>query len=126
MAKILVVDDEEIITKTFVRLLETRGYTVSVASSGEEALVKVEAEDFDLILSDIRMPGLSGIETVQRIQQLQEERQKPRVPVIFLTGYTDLALEQEAHRLNPSAYIYKPFDALKLLETVAATLEAKL
>ena len=113
--RILVVDDEEILTVTFVKLLETAGYGVLVASRGEDAVVMVEEDDFDLIICDIRMPGQDGVKTIQQIRNL---RGKKEIPVIFVTGYADEVLEKEANRLNPVAYIYKPFDAFKLLDLI--------
>lgn len=113
--KILVIDDEEILTATFVKLLETAGYGVLVASRGEDAVVMAEEDDFDLIICDIRMPGQDGVKTIQQIRNLRGEK---KIPVIFITGYADEILEKEANRLDPVAYIYKPFDAFKLLDII--------
>ena len=118
--KILVIDDEELLTRTFARLLEKKNYDVMVASRPEDALVMAEEETFDLILCDIRMPGRNGVETIREIQLLQSKENKSPVPVIFLTGFSDSKLEQEAKTLNPVAYIFKPFDTLKLLELIEA------
>ena len=113
--KILVVDDEEILTATFVKLLETARYDVLVASRGEDAVVMAEEDDFDLIICDIRMPGQDGVKTIQQIRNLCGKKE---IPVIFITGYADEVLEKEANRLGPVAYIYKPFDAFKLLDLI--------
>lgn len=117
--KILVVDDEEILTITFVKLLESAGYDVLVASRGEDAVVMAEEDEFDLILCDIRMPGQDGVKTIRQIRNL---RGKKNIPVIFITGYADEALEKEANLLEPVDYIYKPFDAFKLLDLIQRTL----
>jgi len=116
--KILVIDDEEILTITFVKLLETAGYAVLVASRGEDAVIMAEEDDFDLIICDIRMPGQDGVKTIQQIKNL---RGKKEIPVIFITGYADEILEKEANRLDPIAYIYKPFDTFKLLDLIKRT-----
>ncbi len=116
--KILVVDDEELLTRTFARLLEKRNYEVLVASRAEDALIMAEEENFDLILCDIRMPGRNGVETIRDIRALRERDGKSPVPVIFLTGFADGALEEEAQALKPIAYVFKPFDTVKLLELV--------
>jgi len=113
--KILVIDDEEILTITFVKLLEKAGYSVLVASRGEDAVIMAEEDAFDLILCDIRMPGQNGVATIQQIKNL---RGKKEIPVIFITGYADEVLEKEASRLEPVAYLYKPFDAFKLLDLI--------
>ena len=116
--KILVVDDEEILTMTFAKLLEKAGYDVLVASKGEDAIVMAEEDSFDLILCDIRMPGKNGVKTVQEIQAARGRTSSKEIPVIFVTGYADEDVEKNAQSLNPVAYLYKPFDAFKLLELI--------
>lgn len=123
--KILVIDDEELLTRTFARLLERKNYDVLIASRPEDALAMVEAEEFDLVLCDIRMPGKNGVETMREIRALQDQKGKPPVPVIFLTGFADTRLEAEAETLHPVDYIFKPFDTIKLLELVEWTLRPK-
>ncbi len=69
MAKnILVIDDEELITKSLLKLLSKEGYNVTVARSGTEALENIKKIDFDLIISDVRMPEMDGIETIKEIR----------------------------------------------------------
>jgi len=97
--------NEEILTITFVKLLEKAGYSVLVASRGEDAVIMAEEDAFDLILCDIRMPGQNGVATIQQIKNL---RGKKEIPVIFITGYADEVLEKEASRLEPVAYLYNP------------------
>lgn len=120
--KILVIDDEEILIKTFARLLDKLNYDVLVASRHEDAVAMAEEEDFDLVLCDIRMPGKNGVETVHVIRAAQKQNGKPESPVIFLTGFADPKLESAAQVLNPVAYIYKPFDTEKLVQVVNETL----
>jgi CheY-like chemotaxis protein len=114
----MVIDDEELLTRTFARLLEKKGYEVLVATHSEDALAMAEEEDFDLILCDIRMPGRNGVETIREMRTRLKESGKPEVPTIFLTGFADDQLEEEARTLNPIAYIFKPFDAAQLLNTI--------
>ena len=120
--RILVIDDEEILTKTFSRLLQKQGYEVAVATRGEDALRLAESQAFDLALCDVRMPGLSGVETVRQIQGRRVGRSQTPIPVIFLTGFADKMLEMQAQQLKPAAYVYKPFDALQLLELIQQNL----
>lgn len=120
--KILVIDDEEILVKTFARLLEKVDYEVSVASRPEDAIALAGERDFDLILCDIRMPGKNGVETIREIQAVMEKRGKAGTKVIFLTGFADKKIEAEAQLLNPLAYVFKPFDTFKLLELIEAGL----
>ena len=117
MAKrILIVDDEELIIKTLSKLLERQKYEVLVAKSGQDALAIVEEEDFDLIIADVRMPGINGVETVRSIQDALEAKKRGKIPVIFITGYADDKIEEEAKTLMPVDYIYKPFDMHELLD----------
>ncbi len=120
--KILVIDDEEILTKTFAHLLSRLSYDVLVASRPEDAITMVEEENFDLVLCDIRMPGKNGVETMMEIQSLMSSKGRKPVPVIFLTGFADNQTEQKAQALNPVAYIFKPFDTPKLLQVIKSTL----
>lgn len=123
--KILVIDDEEILTKTFAKLLEKKGYEVLVASRGEDALAMAEEINFDMVLCDIRMPGQNGVETAKQIRALCRNQGKENIPIIFLTGYADEQLENEARELEPVATIFKPFDASQLMELINTTVGTK-
>lgn len=70
---ILVIDDEGLVTKTLKRMLSKEGYNTVIASSGMEALSKVQEADFDLIVSDVRMPEMDGIETIEKIRRVLQE-----------------------------------------------------
>ena len=122
--RILVIDDEELLTKTFARLLEKRNFDVLVASHPDDALAMIEEEKFDLVLCDIRMPGKNGIETMLEIRSLLQEKGIAELPVIFLTGFADEESQRKATSLRPIAYISKPFDTLKLLGMIESTLAA--
>jgi len=116
--KILMVDDEEIIIKSLTKLLEKNGYEVFVAKNGQDAIVMTEEEDFDLILADIRMPGMSGVETVEYIYKEKSANRQKKIPTIFITGYADEMIEKKSKTLAPVAYIYKPFDTEVLLDNI--------
>ena len=120
--RILVIDDEELLTKTFARLLEKKNYEVSVASRSEEALIMANEKNIDLILCDIRMPGKNGVETISEIRASFKQKGRPDVPVIFLTGFADKKVEEEALALKPAAFLFKPFDTLKLLDIIETCL----
>ena len=123
MAKrILIVDDEELIIKTLTRLLEKEKYEVLVVKSGQDALAMVEEENFDLIIADIRMPGINGVETVKGIHDILQAKKIEKTPVIFITGYADENIEREAKTLMPVDYIYKPFDISDLLNKIKGVL----
>jgi len=116
--KILIIDDEELIIKSLTKLLERNGFDPFVAKRAQDALVILEEESFDLIISDIRMPGMNGIEFIKSMYSALEEKGVERPPVIFITGYADKSLEDEAKKLNPVAYIAKPFNIELLMKTI--------
>jgi len=120
---ILIIDDEELIIRSLSRLLEKQGFTVLVAKKGEDALAMAEEEDFDLIIADIRMPGMDGVETIQHIHDNLRKNKSKKIPTIFITGYANKELEQKAMTLKPIAYIYKPFDIPELICQVKKALE---
>ena len=120
--KILVIDDEELVIRSLSKLLEKNGYTVFLAKNGQDALVMVEEERFDLIIADIRMPGMNGVEAMHSINESLEKQNIKNTPVIFITGYADEKIEKMAEAFNPLAYIYKPFDISELVEKVKNTL----
>jgi len=111
--RILFIDDEEILTKTFKILLEKKGYDVYSAKNGRDAQIIAEEEPLDLIISDIRMPGISGVEAIRLIRLAEKE-----IPVIFITGFADDEIEKKAKELKPLAYLYKPFDCQMFLKVV--------
>ena len=121
--KILIIDDEELIIKSFSRLLEKSGYSVFTAKNGQDAIVMFEEDSFDLILADIRMPGINGVETVKRIYEAMSKKGVKQAPAIFITGYADEANEKGAKRLNPVAYMYKPFDVKELFDKIKEATE---
>jgi CheY-like chemotaxis protein len=123
MKKILVIDDEELIVKSLSKLLERNGFEVFVTKAGQDALIMVEDEEFDLIISDVRMPGINGVEVVKSIFEELKKQNKVNPPVIFITGYADKDCEKEAQQLRPSAYIYKPFDISDLVGKVKEVLK---
>src|SRR3990172_5735988 len=82
LKKILVVDDDPVIGKSFDLVLSGKGYAVITAANGEEALSKLNTETYDLVFTDIRMPGMNGIEVVKRVKASQ-----PWLPVVIVTGY---------------------------------------
>jgi putative two-component system response regulator len=123
--KILVIDDETMITKTLQKLLKKEGYDATIVQSGTQALEEVKTKDFDLIVIDIRMPQMDGIETIQAIREYLSVEEKDPIPEIVITGYADEQKYKCAVDLKVSAYIYKPFDTKDFLDTIKRTLDAK-
>jgi CheY-like chemotaxis protein/anti-anti-sigma regulatory factor len=117
---ILVVDDEENVRITTAAILEQEGYEVETASDGHEALAKIREDDFDLVLTDLRMEGLDG---TQLLQELCSKH--PNVVTVVLTGYASIESSIDALRCGVYDYLVKPcvVDDLKL--TVRRALEHK-
>lgn len=115
---ILVVDDDPLICQQLERLYSLGGYTVEIASSGEKAVERLAAGDIDLVVSDIRLPGMSGVALTEWIQ-----RECPDVPVIVVTGHADIGNAVDVLRLGASDYIVKPFTAAAIQESTSAVLE---
>jgi two-component system chemotaxis sensor kinase CheA len=116
--RVLVVDDS-ITTRTMERsILITHGYEVEVAVSGEDALVKIAADRFDLVISDVEMPGITGFELTKRLRTIEEYRD---VPVIIVTSLSRDEDKRKAIESGAQAYIVKgTFDQGTLLDTVEA------
>ena len=125
MKKILVIDDEEFVTESLKKLLKKSGYEVEIAKSGNEAVQKVQEADFDLIVSDIRMPDMNGVETIKMIRECLKQNAKPMVPEIFITGYASKDNLEEAKKLKVADYLYKPFNIKDFLEIVKKNLDHK-
>jgi len=100
---VLVVDDDPAVRKSFDRVLTGKGYAVITAENGEEALRKLNEEKYDIVYSDIRMPGMSGLEVAEKIRA-----RRPWTPVVIITGYgTDIA-EERAKAAGVSKFLHKP------------------
>ena len=119
-ASILIVDDEEPIRRIISRNLEAEGYTCVTAADGREALWKASKEDFDVILLDIMMPGLSGMEVLPKIFDYRAS-----VRVIVLTAIKDINTSAEAMRLGAYDYVTKPFEMADLLVRVGSAVETR-
>jgi len=117
-ASILVVDDEPAIQDILTWALSAEGYRVATAGNGEEALSRVEQEEFDIIVTDIVMPGLDGLEVLERSRILN-----PRAAVIVMTAYAALETAIAALRRGASDYLEKPFSVDLLKERVQRLLQ---
>ncbi len=122
MKRILVADDEANIRLLFDELLSADGYQVTTVGSGREALRKLMKEPFDLLVADIKMPDINGLELLERIRELRNS-----IPVIICTSYKHLQDDYIVGTSGVSAYITKPvnLDDLRgkirdILETVSA------
>jgi two-component system response regulator (stage 0 sporulation protein F) len=117
LGRILVVDDERPVADVLSEYLQSQGYTTHTAGSGAEALAVVERERPDLVLLDIRMPGIDGLEVLRRLRQADR-----RPAVIMVTANEDLALARESLKTGAFDYVAKPFDFQYLDRVVAAAM----
>jgi CheY-like chemotaxis protein len=115
-AKLLVIDDEDLVRRTVDTALKRHGYDVVLACDAFEGLEKAREGRFDLIISDIKMPGRNGVEGIKEIRRLFDESGIGDVPIIFITGYANLGEELNAEKLGE--IILKPFDVEHLLATI--------
>lgn len=123
MAKILIIEDEASIRRVLSKILaeENDQYVVFEAADGEEGLEKIKAEDFDLVICDIKMPKKDGEEVLQEAKKI-----KPETPFIMISGHGDLETAVNTMRLGAFDYISKPPDLNRLLTTVRNALDNKL
>ena len=101
--KILVVDDDQAVTRSIDRVLSQKGYAVITAASGEEALAKLANEHYDAVYTDIRMPGMNGVEVAQRVKASQ-----PWMPVVIMTGYGTEDYARQAEKAGVTQFLDKP------------------
>jgi DNA-binding NtrC family response regulator len=111
---ILIVDDEKNIRLTLSRSLEVLGVETDSAEDGKEALVKLEEKEFGLILLDLRMPGVDGMEVLRQVRE-----SRPDIRIIILTAYGTIELAVEAMKLGAVDFIQKPFVPEQIRERVA-------
>ncbi len=119
MSEVLIVDDDGQLRSSFSKLLAEEGHTVRTAPSGEAGVEEVEKQPPDLVVLDVKLPGISGLEAFERIKKIV-----PGLPVIVMTAYgtTDTAIE--ATKLGAFDYILKPFDIPAVLELIERALES--
>jgi DNA-binding NtrC family response regulator len=115
---ILVVDDDVMIGEQLERLFSQSGYKVTIANRAEQALDLLEREDIDLVVTDIRLPGIDGVELTKTIADRWSD-----VPVIVVTGYGDIETAVEVLKLGASDFIVKPFSASAIHESTRVCLE---
>jgi CheY-like chemotaxis protein len=115
---ILIVDDEKNIRLTLSRSLEVLGVETDSAEDGKQALVKLKEKEFGLILLDLRMPGVDGMEVLRQVRE-----SRPDIRIIILTAYGTIELAVEAMKLGAVDFIQKPFVPEQLRERVARVLD---
>lgn len=111
---LLIIDDEEIVIKSCQRILKESGYIIDTAGSGEEGLAKLADHKYDVIITDLKMPGIGGMEVLKRVKE-----RNPKQVVIVFTGYATVGTARESLKLGAFDYIPKPFTAIELREVIA-------
>jgi DNA-binding response OmpR family regulator len=116
-ARILVVDDEASIRDLLSKTLALAEYDVDTAPDGRSALERVRQIAYDLVITDLKMPGIDGLTVVREAKRL-----KPTLPIIIITAYSTESSAIEAINLGVSGYLTKPFRIPKILSTAAKAL----
>ena len=111
--KVLLVDDEEEFVETLAERMRTRGMEVSTTNSGADALDLVDGEDFDVVVLDLKMPGIDGLEALKRIKG-----RRPDIQVVLLTGYATVEKGVEAIKHGALEFLEKPVDLASLTEAI--------
>jgi len=122
MSKILIIEDEAAIRRVLTKILseENDSYKVEEAEDGLQGVEKVKNEDYDLILCDIKMPKMDGVEVLEAVKKI-----KPEIPMVMISGHGDLETAINTMRLGAFDYISKPPDLNRLLNTVRNALDKK-
>ncbi len=120
MATILVIEDEAAIRRVLVKILteENKNYAVEEAEDGLEGIEKIKDKDYDLVLCDIKMPKMDGVEVLEAIKKIKEE-----IPVVMISGHGDLETAVDTMKKGAFDYISKPPDLNRLLNTVRIALD---
>ncbi len=116
--RLLVVDDEHGLREFLEIVLAKRGFAVTTAATGEEALARCEKERFDLIIQDIRMPGMGGLRLLEKLRAM-----RPETPVVIMTAYSTWDSATEAMRLGAFDYVRKPFVTEEILKIINRAIE---
>lgn len=110
---ILIADDEDVVRKFLMRVLRKNNCKITLARDGEEAIKKIEEDNYNLVFLDIRMPKLNGVEVFKFIKKT-----KPDLPVVIMSSSSQWDLEKEAKMMQPYKFLDKPLEVKDILETI--------
>jgi len=113
MHRVLIVDDEKLVRWTLKNSLEKAGYATTAVEDADAAVQILETDEFQLVISDVRLTGMSGLELLSHIRKT-----RPELPVILITAYGNDNMREEAKSRGAVAFFDKPFEMEALLETV--------
>jgi CheY-like chemotaxis protein len=117
---VLIVDDDADLSETLARLLGRFGHTCLVATSGSEAVHLIDTMTFDLVVTDLHMPGMDGVAVARRARE-----ESPPIPVVLMTAYRAADSRQETRTVGGTVYLAKPFANADMLEAVHRALESR-
>ena len=120
MAKIMTVDDSVSLRKLVASALSSAGHTVTEVESGQSALQAAQSSSFDLVISDLNMPGMDGLTLVTNLRKLPQYR---ATPILILTTEMDPQKKQAAKQAGATGWLVKPFDPVQLLATIRKVLD---
>jgi two-component system nitrogen regulation response regulator NtrX len=120
MARILIIDDEKAIRSTLREILEYESYQVDEAANGEEGLQKIENQEYDAVLCDVKMPKMDGITVLTKAKEMDED-----LPFVMISGHGNVEMAVEATKKGAFDFIVKPPDLNKLLITLRNTIDRK-
>ena len=116
--KALVIDDEQVVLDSVSKILKDENYEVDVSLSGREGLNQAIQKEYDIVLTDIRMPDIGGMRVLRDVK-----RARPSLPVVMITGYASVRSSVQAMKLGAADYIEKPFTPDQLIKAVASALD---
>lgn len=115
----LVIDDEQIVLDSVRKILTGENYEVDVTLSGREGIDRAVKIDYDIVLTDIRMPDIGGMRVLRDVK-----RAKPSLPIVMITGYASIQSSVQAMKMGASDYLEKPFTPDQLMKAVITALDA--
>jgi DNA-binding NtrC family response regulator len=118
--RVLIVDDEERFRNTMCKLLNVRGVTAETADNGAKALEKLKTGAYDVLILDVRMPEMGGVEVLSEIRKFN-----PEIEVIIMTGYASVDTAKAIMSLGAYDYMLKPYDTDQLVEKIEAAFDRK-
>ncbi len=121
---VLVVEDNRINRMVAIQILKRMNVVAAEASSGAEALRLLADQDFDLVLMDVQMPGMDGLETSRRIRSGTDNVRNPSVPIVAMTAYAAAEDEQACYDAGMNSYVAKPLNMDQFMHTVRSALNA--
>ena len=119
-SKILLVDDEAVFAANMAKLLNDRGYWVTAVNRGDSAVRELDRQDFDVVVLDLKMPGMDGIETLKEIK-----KQELFTQILVLTGHGSIDTAKEAMRLGAYDYLTKPCEIDELIDKIEGAWKEK-